>query len=208
MTWAEVPLLLGLSANGYEPGGLAVDASGTLYLLNDFGYMLGSADHGATWSRINGSWGPLASILAIDPTNSSTLYVASGASPSTGGSPAQHAFVARLDPVGAIQWATLLGGSGPDTPRAVAVDFGGNVYVTGQTFSPDFPTVHPFQPALGTNVSFSTANAFVSKISADGSQLLYSSFLGGTGRDSGNAIAVDASGSAYVAVAGTALATD
>jgi uncharacterized protein (TIGR03437 family) len=196
MTWAEVPLPF--SAYGYEPGGLAVDASGTLYLLNDFGYLLRSSDGGGSWSKIDGPWAPLASILAIDPTNPSTPYVASGASFSTAGTPAQHAFAAKLDGSGAIQWATLFGGSGQDEAHAIALDSAGNAYITGKTNSDDFPTVNPFQAVRGRN-TFPTTNAFVTKISADGSKLLYSSFLGGTGVDSGNAIAIDPAGNAYVA---------
>jgi uncharacterized protein (TIGR03437 family) len=198
MTWAEVPLPAGLASEGYEPGGFAVDAFGTLHLLNDFGYLLHSSDRGASWAKVNGPWAPLASILAIDPTNPSTLYVASGASFQSAGTPAQHAFAAKLNASGAVQWATLLGGSGQDQARAVALDSAGNVYVTGDTSSDDFPSVNAFQAARGRN-TFPTTNAFVTKISADGSNLLYSSFLGGTGIDSGNAIAVDAAGSAYIA---------
>jgi len=199
MSWNEVALPTGLTTYPYDPSGLALDASGTLYLLNDTGFLLSSHDRGATWTKVTGPWVPRASILAIDPTNSSTWYVASGASLGTGGVPAQHAFVAKLDSSGTIQWATPLGGSGQDVARALALDPQGNVYVTGQTYSTDFPTLNPFQAELGRNSGFSTANAFVSKINADGSRLLYSSYLGGSGRDSGNAIAVDASGTAYVA---------
>jgi uncharacterized protein (TIGR03437 family) len=167
--------------------------------MNDHGYIVRSSDRGATWTEITGPWSPLATILAIDPYDSSTIYVASGASFNTGGAAPEHAFVARLDSSGAIRWATLLGGSGTDEAHAVAVDEAGNVYVTGQTHSDDFPTVNPFQPSLGKNIQFSAANAFISKISADGSKLLYSSYLGGTGRDSGNVIAVDKTGNAYLA---------
>jgi uncharacterized protein (TIGR03437 family) len=198
MTWHDVPLPPGLAANGYEPGALAVDASGTLRLLNDFGYLLSSSDRGASWAKTTGPWAPLASILAIDPTNSSTIYVASGASFLSAGMPAKHAFVAKLDNSGTIQWATLLGGSGQDEAHAVAVDSAGNAYITGNTNSDDFPLMNPFQAVRGRN-TFPTTSAFVTKMSADGSTLLYSSFLGGTGVDSGNAIAVDAQGSAYVA---------
>jgi uncharacterized protein (TIGR03437 family) len=198
MTWAEVPLPSGLAAYGYEPGGLALDASGTLYLLNDYGYLLRSSDRGVSWTKIAGPWTPVASILAIDPANSSTLYVSSGASLVGSGTLAQHGFAAKLDASGVIQWATLLGGTGQDEANAIALDPAGNAYITGQTNSDDFPVVNPFQAVRGKS-TFPTTNAFVAKISADGSQLLYSSFLGGTGIVSGNAIAVDPAGNAYVA---------
>lgn len=198
LTWAKVNLPTGLASYGYEPAGLALYASGTIYLLNDSGYLLKSSDRGTTWTKITGPWAPFASILAIDPTNPSTLYVASGAAPGPAGTPAQHAFAARLSAAGEIQWATLFGGSGQDQALAVALDSSGNAFITGNTTSDDFPLVNPFQAVRGGSTILATA-AFVTKISADGSNILYSSFLGGTGIDSGNAIAVDAAGSAYIA---------
>lgn len=198
MTWNYVSLPSGIADHGYEPGSFALDATGTLYLLNDFGFMLKSADAGESWTTTKGPWAPLASIVAIDPINSSTIYVASGASSQLGGTPPQHAFAAKLDASGAIRWATLVGGSGQDSANSVAVDVAGNAYLTGQTNSDDFPAVNAFQTVRGKN-TFATASAFVTKISADGSKLLYSSFLGGNGIDSGNGIAVDAMGNAYIA---------
>jgi len=111
-------------------------------------------------------------------------------------------FVAKLNPAGtALVYATYLGGSAGDYGSAIAVDSHGNAYVTGTTFSTDFPTT---AGALLTKspTSGSTGNAFVSKISADGTSLAYSTYLGGTGTrngDGGYAIAVDAAGDAFVA---------
>jgi uncharacterized protein (TIGR03437 family) len=98
-----------------------------------------------------------------------------------------------LDP--ALVYSTYLGGSGVDIPTAIAVDSSGNVYVTGLTGSVNFPTATPFQ-------SFSLAGGsevFVSKLSASGAALVYSTYLGGSGFDEGWGIGVDASGTAYVA---------
>ena len=64
-----------------------------------------------------------------------------------------------------------------DTGYGIAVDAAGNAYVTGQTYSSDFPTVNPLQPALGGP----TSNAFVAELNADGSALVYSTYLGGSG---------------------------
>jgi uncharacterized protein (TIGR03437 family) len=195
MTWNSIPLPSGLIERGYQPGALALDRSGTLYLLNDFGFMLRSFDRGNSWTRTEGPWLPMASILAMDPVKPSTLYIASGASYDSAS--LQHAFAAKLDPAGVVQWATLLGGSGQDEVRGIALDRSGNAYITGKTSSLDFPTVNAFQPARASGTVHLT-DAFVSKISADGSRLIYSSYLGGNGADSGEAIAVDSAGNAYV----------
>lgn len=72
------------------------------------------------------------------------------------------------------------------------MDADGNVYVTGQTQSSDFPTINPLQPTWGGNW-----DAFVAKLSADGSSLVYSTYLGGSGEDRGQGIAADISGNAY-----------
>src|SRR5262249_39076108 len=76
----------------------------------------------------------------------------------------------------------------------VAVDSAGNAYVTGSTQSSDFPTVAPFQPAAGGG-----SDAFVAKVNFQGTELLYSTYLGGSNADAGWAIRVDSSGNAYVA---------
>jgi len=98
-----------------------------------------------------------------------------------------------IDPV--LTYSTYLGGSMSDVGNALAVDGAGNVYVTGDTTSPDFPTASPMQPAYGGG----TSNAFVAKLDPTGSTLLYATYLGGEGFDRGNGIAVDATGSVYVA---------
>ena len=108
-----------------------------------------------------------------------------------------HTFIAKLNPTGtALVYATYIGGSGPaDFCNAIAVDDQGNAYVTGQTFSDDFPTTPgAFQTVHHAPVS----SPFVTKLSADGSHLVYSTYLGGSGDDRGYGIAVDSSGSAYV----------
>jgi hypothetical protein len=97
-----------------------------------------------------------------------------------------------IDPV--LSYSTYLGGSMDDAGNAIAVDGAGNVYVTGNTTSPDFPTASPMQASHGGG----TSNAFVTKLDPTGTTLLYSTYLGGEGFDRGNGIAVDATGSVYV----------
>jgi hypothetical protein len=103
------------------------------------------------------------------------------------------AFVAKLAPSGgSLVYSTYLSGSDSEAGRSVAVDASGRAVVTGETSSPDFPTAQPLQS--GRN-----GDAFVSKLSADGRSFVYSTFLGGlTGEDRGTAVAVDATGNAYV----------
>ena len=97
-----------------------------------------------------------------------------------------------IDPV--LAYSTYLGGSGQDNGSGIAVDASGDAYVTGSTGSSDFPTTGG---ALQTTYG-GGGDAFVSKLNAAGSALLYSTYLGGSGFDQGYGIAVDASGNAYV----------
>jgi len=98
-----------------------------------------------------------------------------------------------IDP--ALAYSTYLGGSGNDFGRGIAVDASGNAYVTGVTDSSNFPTT---AGAFQITFARGTADAFVSKINAGGSALLYTTYLGGSGGDSATAIAIDASGNAYI----------
>jgi len=101
-------------------------------------------------------------------------------------------FLAKLNAAGsALIYATYLGGIADDTAAGVALDPSGNIYVTGQTQSGNFPTLNPVQAIS------SESDAFVVKINASG-QAQYSTYLGGTGLNNGTAIAADAAGNAYV----------
>ncbi len=109
------------------------------------------------------------------------------------------AFVTKLAAAGTIVYSTFLGGSNSgsndsDSGSGIAVDSGGSALVTGFTTSPNFPKANPIQ----TNNN-GGGEAFVTKLNAAGSALVYSTFLGGTGYDSGQAIAVDTIGGAYIA---------
>jgi hypothetical protein len=111
---------------------------------------------------------------------------------STAGEP--DAFVAKLNPAGsALVFSTYLGGSGDDRGLGIALDTSGSVYVAGVSRSTDFPTVAAFQSA-----NRGERDAFISKLNSAGSNLMYSTLLGGAGADQANAIAVDSSGNAFV----------
>ena len=111
----------------------------------------------------------------------------------------QDAFVAKMDPSGALAFGTYLGGSTNDVGVGIAVDDARNIYVAGYTGSTNFPTTNAAQSTLGGR-----RDAFVTKLNADGNALIYSTYLGGTNSGSGEAIAVDAAGNAFVTAYDTA----
>jgi hypothetical protein len=171
-------------SGGDQGGGIAVDARGNAYVTGT----TNSADF------------PLAHPLATNHALHGTA----------------NAFVSKLSfdnrapaPVLSLAYSTYLGGGGLDRGLGIAVDAGGNAYVTGFTTSPDFPTAHPL-PAP-SNAFRGFQNAFVSKLSFNNRTptltLDYSTCLRGSGSiDAGNGIAVDARGNAYVT--GTTNSTD
>ena len=92
-----------------------------------------------------------------------------------------------IDPT--LVYSSYLGGVGTDLGDDVVVDAAGNVYLTGYSYCHSYPTVDPLQTPNGL-----TEEAIISKISADGSSLLYSTCLGGSGEDKGSSIALDVQG--------------
>ena len=115
--------------------------------------------------------------------------------PTMGGN--TDAFVAKLDPSGShLLFSSFLGGSDYDYGNAIALDQYGSIYVTGATQSTDFPTANPIQSGYAGN-----GDAFAAEINpslSGTSQLVYSTYLGGSSADSGQGIAVDLGGAAYV----------
>src|SRR5262249_4334348 len=112
------------------------------------------------------------------------------------------AFVTKLNAAGdALVYSTYLYGENSDGGAAIAVDADGNAYVVGKTASIYFPIVNAFQPNSGLNT-----DAFMAKLNPTASELVYSSYLGGSrsgpssldGEDRGLGIALDADGNAFV----------
>lgn len=103
-------------------------------------------------------------------------------------------FITKINAAGsALVYSTYLGGSSGDVGYDIAVDDVGNAYVAGATDSTNFPTKNPIQASnAGSN------DAFVTKINADGSTLIYSTYLGGSGSDPAYGIAIDGSSNAYL----------
>jgi uncharacterized protein (TIGR03437 family) len=118
-------------------------------------------------------------------------------------SPCSVAFITKLSPSGSVAWSTYLGGTGPDDAHTIAVDNVGNVWVAGQTVSPNFPTTaNAISRTFGGELDVGPlrfGDAFVSKLDPTGSLLLYSTYLGGSQADEASGLAVDSSGAAYVA---------
>ena len=111
-------------------------------------------------------------------------------------------FITKLSSSGRARvYSTFLGGDGEDRANAIAVDSLGNATVTGYTLSSDFPTSDALQPAYGGG-----QDAFVTKFNANGLSLLYSTYLGGIDKDTGNGVALDSAGDAHVA--GTTLSSN
>ncbi len=120
-------------------------------------------------------------------TESSGMFYFPGAQNNrdTGGS---AAFVSKLDATGTnALFTTVIGGSGSDSGQAIALDGAGHIFLAGTTGSSDFPITNGFQTV--------SANGFLAELSADGSNILYSTYIG----DSVNGVGVDDSGDAIVA---------
>jgi Beta-propeller repeat/Abnormal spindle-like microcephaly-assoc'd, ASPM-SPD-2-Hydin len=117
-----------------------------------------------------------------------------------------HSKALVIDPV--LSYSTYLGGASNDYATAIAVDSTGSAYVTGYTTSANFPvTPGAYQSTCGGGTcTSSTIDAFVTKLNSTGTALIYSTYLGGSGKDYGYGIAVDASGDAFIA--GTTYSSD
>ncbi len=114
-------------------------------------------------------------------------------------SPPQHlpgeqkdVFIARFGPDGDLIYTTVIGGSNSERGNCITTDRYGNVYIAGQTFSPDFPTLNGWQPEFGGD-----EDAYVIKLNPDGT-LAYATFIGGTESEEINSILVDSRGYVYV----------
>ena len=109
-------------------------------------------------------------------------------------------FVSKLNAAGtALVYSTYLGGNGGDQGSAIAVDAAGDAYVAGQTGSQNFPVTAGAFQTLNKTTAGAEITAFVAALNPAGTDLIYSTYLGGSIWDGATAIAVDAAGNAYVA---------
>jgi uncharacterized protein (TIGR03437 family) len=172
-------LLYSTFLNGFQPRGAAFDSSGNAVIV-------GAAQPGfavtanAYQSAVPGPCTRQPLPLNVIP-------------PSQSG----HAYAAKFSGDGSsLLYATYITGSCGDIANAVQLDSAGNAYITGSTYSFDFPLTANAMDTTFAKVT--SSSGFVSQISADGSRLLYSSLFGGGENNSGNAIALDGQGNVYI----------
>ncbi|MBC8254544.1 MAG: SBBP repeat-containing protein [Ardenticatenia bacterium] len=179
-----------------EPGGnldafvARLNPAGDALVYSTF---LGGSGYDQTWGIAVGGDGS-AYVTGSTEGPGDDFPVTPGAFQPSRGGPDPAAFVTKFNPAGsALEYSTHLGGSETDRGYDIAVH-GGYAYVTGETASTDFPTtVGAFDTTLGAGT-----DAFVTKMNADGSGLVYSTYLGSSRGDVGFGIAVDLTGHAYV----------
>lgn len=162
-------------------------------------YLGGSANDYGTSLAVDST----GSVYVVGYTGSTNFPVTPGAFQTTCAnacsSGSYDAFVAKLDPSGStLIYSTYLGGSANDYANGIALDPSDNAYIVGQTFSSDFPiTSGAFQTACGGS-SCAKGDVFVTELNSTGSALVYSTYLGGSGENQGNAIVLDANNDAYI----------
>jgi hypothetical protein len=161
---------------------------------------------------LGGSGGDSGSGIALDSTGNACVTGGTDSADFPSANPLQaanagggDAFVAKLNASGsALVYSTYLGGSGADSGSGIALDSSGNAYVTGGTASNDFPTANPLQASYAGGtctygpITYACSDAFVTKLNAAGSSLVYSTYLGGSSGEANMGIAVDSAGNAYV----------
>src|SRR5262245_7958287 len=139
--------------------------------------------------------------IAVDGEGAAYISGQTDSSDFPGPSPIQpargtltDAFVLKINPEGnAVVFGAWIGGNGFDSASTVSVDLSGNVYLAGSTSSLNFPLRNPLQASRK-----GASDAFAVKIDSSGSALIYSTYIGGTGADFANALAVDGAGSVYL----------
>jgi hypothetical protein len=165
-----------------------LDASGTLAYSTYYG---GSSFENGSAVAVTAS----GEIYIAGSTGSTDLPGVNGPQQTFGGG-FDDGFAAKIRADGTgVDYATYLGGSAGDSAFRLAVDAAGHAYIAGQTSSSDFPVAAALQPAFGGGFN----DGFVTKLSSDGTALVFSTYLGGVDRDVAVAIALGADGAVHVA---------
>jgi beta-propeller repeat-containing protein/HYDIN/CFA65/VesB family protein/ASPM-SPD-2-Hydin domain-containing protein len=189
--------LAGSNQVGFEVGSYNTTQELTIDPTLSYSTYLG----GTTFDQANGIAVDAAGNAYVAGFTSSSNFITTPGAFDTSAASGFDAFVTKFSPTGSVVYSTYLGGNGPDQAAAIAVDPAGAAYIAGETYSTNFPIV---TGAFTTNRG--QGDAFVAKLSGDGSSLLYSTYLGGSAQDAARGIAVDSSGNAYVA--GQTFSTD
>jgi hypothetical protein len=210
---------------GQRAGGIAVDSSGSAYVTGctnsaDFpitalalqvthgGFAncdvyvtkLSTAGSSLVYSTfLGGSSVDTGNAIAVD--DQGNAYIAGEAGkfyPGSSFTSSGHVFVTKINPAGsAVVFSWFFGGNGFENATDIAVDSAHNVYIVGNTYSTNFPTVNAAQPVIGGGTG-AHYDAFVTKIQPDGLGLVYSTYLGGNNAEDASGIAVDNLGNAYI----------
>ena len=174
------PRVIALGFEGIK--NLRVDAKGDLILRTDAGEIRQSKP--VVYQQIDGARQNVAASYLINNNKQIAFQIANY----------DRTKPLVIDPT--IAFSTYLGGSGGDSGTGIVVDPSGNAYITGNTASTNFPvTPGAFQTEIA---ALPEPDAFVTKMNATGTALIYSTYFGGGTRDSGTDIAVDAAGNAYI----------
>jgi len=175
---------------GADDGFIAkLDSSGTV--LDYSTYIGGSAEDLVTGIALDGSNNAYVTGITISSDFPTTTGAFQTTEPSTTG---DNGFVAAIKADGSAKiYSTYLGGSGTNDALAIAVDSAGEAYVTGDTNSSNFPVLNATQATLK-----GATDVFITKLQANGSGLLFSTYYGGTLDDAGTGIAIDAFNDVYV----------
>ena len=159
-------------AGGDEAFVTKLNASGSAILFST--YLGGSGDDRASSIRLDAA----GNIYVVGSTSSANFPTVNALQPTFGG--ITDVFITKLNSTGsAITFSTYLGGSDIDQAMSLAIDSSSSIYVVGFTASSNFPTVNPDQAALGGG----DGDAFIAKLSGNGSSLIYSTYFGGNDDD-------------------------
>jgi len=167
-----------------------INAAGTALVYA--GFIGGSSDDIGSGIAVDGAG--RAYVTGSTGSTQTSFPVTVGPDLTFNGVAGTDAFVARVNAAGtALDYCGYIGGSGGEGGNGIAVDGAGNAYVTGLTFSLNLPVTVGPDLTLGGG-----EDAFVAKVNASGTALLYAGYIGGSGTDAGYSIVVDSAGNAYV----------
>ena len=186
---SDFPVKNSLKAYGGGDDAFVTELNPTGSAIVFSSYLGGSGTDRASAVRLDAA----GDIYIVGSTTSTNFPTVNALQPTLGGN--TDVFVTKLNPSGSsIAFSTYLGGSDIDQAISLAIDSSNNLYIAGFTASTNFPTVNPAQATNGGG----DGDAFLAKLSGNGSSLLYSTYFGGADDDRAMGVAVDGLGNIYV----------